>query len=147
MQRLAAGAAMQAHDWRGALRLLQAVEAQTGGHDALLMADLARASLETGSPGKARLYAAQAYRLMPANPVTADIYGLVLLRTDAQGPAAIDLLEKAVALAPQNPPFQLHLGQAYAAAGRKAEAKRALSRAAAAHFPDRQLAVKALAAL
>ena len=147
MQRLAAGAAMQAHDWRGALRLLQAVQAQTGGHDALLMADLARASLEMGSPGKARLYAAQAYRLMPANPVTADIYGLVLLRTDAQGPAAIDLLEKAVALAPQNPPFQFHLGKAYAAAGRKAEAKRALSHAAAAHFPDRQQAVKALAAL
>ena len=37
--------------------------------------------------------------------------------------------------------------QAYAAAGRKAEAKRALSRAASAHFPDRQLAVKALASL
>ena len=146
-QRLGATAYIQLRDWRSALRLLQAVRAQVGDNDALLMADLARAMLETGDGVKARAYAAHAYRLMPANPVMADIYGLVLLRTKASGPASVDLLEKAVALAPRHPMFQLHLGQAYAAAGRRQEAKLALSQAAAADFPDRQQAVKALAAL
>ncbi|MBH2000631.1 MAG: tetratricopeptide repeat protein, partial [Sphingomonadaceae bacterium] len=146
--RLAATIALQAQDWRNARRLLRAVQAQTGDADAALMADLARASLESGDHAAARIYAAHAYRLMPANPMTADIYGWTLLRTGAKGPAAIDLLEKAVALAPGHPALQMHLGQAYAATGRKAEAKLALGRAVAIPgFDGRQQALDALAAL
>lgn len=146
-QRLSAAASMQARDWRGALRMLQAIQAQTGGNDALLMADLARTSLESGDVARAQAYAAQAYRLMPASPVTADIYGWTLLRSGAKGQGPVDLLEKAAMLAPGQPSVQWHLGQAYAAAGRKAAAKRALAFAAASNFPDRQQAAKALAAL
>ncbi|MFC3442001.1 tetratricopeptide repeat protein [Sphingobium rhizovicinum] len=147
-QRLAAGVAAQAQDWRSALRLLRAVQAQTGDNDALLMADLARAALENGDRASARAYAAHAYRLMPANPVTADMLGWVLLRTGEKGPATVDLLEKAVALAPGAPALQMHLGQAYAAAGRKGEAKLALRRAVAnPGFTGRQEAMDALAAL
>ncbi|MEC3911708.1 tetratricopeptide repeat protein [Sphingobium sp. CR2-8] len=147
-QRWAADMAIQAQDWRGALRLLQAVRARIGDNDAVLMANLARAALEQGDSSAARAYAAHAYRLMPANPVTADMFGWALLRTGEKGPATIDLLEKAVALAPQAPALQLHLGQAYAAARRKGEAKLALSRAAAARgFTGRQEALDALAAL
>ena len=96
--RLAAGFAIDAQDWRAAARLLQAVRAQVGDNDALLMAQLARVSLENGDRAAARAYARHGYRLMPGNPVTADMLGWVLLRTDAPGPAAVDLLEKAVAL-------------------------------------------------
>ena len=112
------------------------------------MADLARAAIEDGDAGAARAYAAHGYRLMPGNPVMADMFGWVLLRTGERGTAAVDLLEKAAALAPGVPAVQMHLGQAYAAAGRKAEAKLALSRAAAARdFAGRQEARDALAGL
>jgi tetratricopeptide (TPR) repeat protein len=148
-QRLAADMAMQAQDWREALRMLEAVRARIGNNDALLMVNLARATLENGDPAKARAYyAAHGYRLMPANPVTADMFGWVLMRTGDKGPAAVDLLEKAVALAPQAPMVQMHLGQAYAAAGRKGEARIALGRAAAVPgFTQKQDALDALAAL
>lgn len=147
-QRLAAGIAMQAQDWRGALRMLRAVRARIGDNDAVLMADLARAALESGDGTAARAYATHGYRLMLGNPMTADMLGWVLLRTGEKGPAAVDLLEKAVALAPGAPALQMHLGQAYAAAGRKGEAKLALNRAVAAPgFTGRQEALEALAAL
>jgi len=147
-QRLAAGLAIQAQDWRGALRMLRAVRAQIGDNDAVLMADLARAALESGEGAAARAYAAHAYRLMPGNPITADMLGWEMLRTGPPGPAPVDLLDKAVALAPAAPALQMHLGQAYAAAGRKGEARIALGRAAAAPgFTGRQEARDALAAL
>jgi predicted Zn-dependent protease len=145
--RLSAAVAAQRQDWRGTLRLLRAVQARAGGNDALLMTDLAHAALESGDRAAARAYAAHGYRLMPGNPATADMLGWVLLRTGEKGPAAVDLLEKAVALAPGAPALQLHLGQAYAAAGRKAEAKLALTRAATPGAPERQTALDALAAL
>lgn len=147
-QRLAASAYMQAQDWRRALTMLAAVRAQVGGNDAVLMADMARAALETGDGAKARAYAAHAYRLMPGNPVTADIYGWTLLRTGKAGQSAVDLLEKAVALAPRHPVLRMHLGQAYAAVGRKGEAQVALRTAiGTGAFPGREQAVEALAAL
>ena len=147
-QRLAGAAYLAAGQWRDARRMLEAVRAQSGGNDATLMTDLARAALEGGDNRAARAYAAYAYRLMPASPVTADIYGWTLFKTGAGGPAAIDLLEKATMLAPGHPVLQLHLGQAYAAAGRKDEARAALRRAIAVRgFAERQQAVDALAAL
>ena len=112
--RLGAAVAMQQGDWRGAARLLRGVQARVGSNDALLMADLARATLEGGDVRAARAYAAHAYRLLPGNPVTADAYGWVLLANGERQPA-VDLLEKAVALAPRHPILRAHLAQAYAA--------------------------------
>ena len=119
-QRLAASVAMQRRDWQGALPLLRAVQARIGSSDALLMADLARVMLETGNARAARSYAAHAYRLMPGSPVTADAYGWVLLANGARQPA-IDLLEKAVALAPGHPGLRAHLSRAYAMTNSKGE--------------------------
>jgi Flp pilus assembly protein TadD len=114
----------------------------------MLMADLARASLETGDAKNACAYAAYAYRLLPASPMTADMFGYTLLRTGSSGQPAVDLLEKAVALAPGHPLLQMHLGQAYAAVGRKDEAYALLTQAAAVPGnPYRRQAVEALAAL
>lgn len=114
--RLAANAAMQAEDWPRARGLLHGLAARKGVRDALLLADLARASLETGDHDAGRDYARAAYGIMPANPVTADIYGLALLRGGKATRPTIDLLEKAVALAPADPVYRRHLAQAYAAA-------------------------------
>ena len=148
MLRVAAGYAVGRQDWRGAERLLQALRAQIGDNDALLMTDLARVSLEQRKESAALAYARHGYALMPGNPATADMLGWVLLRTDAKGPAAVDLLEKAVALAPSVPALQMHLGQAYAAAGRKGDARLALNRAASVRdFGNRQEALEALKAL
>ncbi|MCP1468773.1 tetratricopeptide (TPR) repeat protein [Sphingobium sp. OAS761] len=127
MLRVGAAMAMERRDWRGALRMLQAVRAQLGDADALLMADLSRAALETGDRIAARAYAAHAYRLMPANPVTADALGWVLLNSGADAREAVDLLEKAVALAPAQPVLRQHLSRAYAAVGRTKEARLVLS--------------------
>lgn len=147
-QRLAGAAYLAARDWRNARRMLEAVRAQTGGNDAMLMADLAHVALETGDTKSARAYAAHAYRLMPGNPMTADIYGWTLLKTDGGGQPAIDLLEKASALAPRHPIILTHLGQAYAAAGRRREAKLALVDAmSAGNFVGRQQTADLLAAL
>lgn len=120
-QRLTAAALMQARDWKGAVRLLRAVQARLGSSDALLLADLARATLEAGDPAHARSYAARAYRLMPANPVTADVYGWTLLASGEGRQAAVDLLEKAVLLAPGHPVPRAHLAQAYAMVRAKGE--------------------------
>lgn len=114
---LAAGAAMQAGDWKRASRLLRAVQAKLGSSDAMLLADLARVAMETGDVASARTYAAHAYRLMPASPVTADIYGWTLLESGSKSRAVVDLLEKAVALAPGHPVPRAHLAQARATIG------------------------------
>ncbi len=146
--RLAATIAAQGGDWRAARQSLEAVRARIGNGDALLMAELARAALEMGEAKQARSYAAAAYALMPSSPMVADIYGWTLTRTGGAGVASVDLLEKAEALAPGQPDILLHLGQAYAAAGRKGDAKLALTRAGAiAGFGGRQQALDALAAL
>lgn len=146
--RVMASLSMAGGDWRAARRLLEGVRLRVGDHDAALMTDLARAALESGDSAAARLYARHAYALMPANPATADMLGWVLSRAGKEKRAAVDLLEKAVAMAPGVPAFQLHLGQAYAAAGNKRSARLALARAAAVRgFAGRQDALDALARL
>ncbi len=117
--RLAASAAMQARQWPRALDLLRALEARSGPRDALLLADLARALLETGDAQAAQTYAKAAYAMMPANPIMADIYGLTLARSGANPRAAADLLEKAVALAPGYAPYAAHLAEAQGRVPRK----------------------------
>jgi tetratricopeptide (TPR) repeat protein len=113
-QRLAGSYYLEVGDWRDARRLLEAVRAQGGDNDALLMAGLARASMELGEGNRARVFAAHAYQLLPGNPVTADVYGWVLMKTGGRRAAAIDLLEKAAALAPGHPGIRAHLAEARA---------------------------------
>jgi tetratricopeptide (TPR) repeat protein len=127
--RVAATMWMDEKNWDRAIPLLEAVHARTGGNDALLMADLAWAWLGKGDAPKALSYAANAYRLQPANPVAADAYGWALLQAHPKRKRdAVDLLEKAVALAPDSPMLRGHLDKALAATGQKDGAYAALSR-------------------
>ncbi|CAN5176149.1 hypothetical protein BH10PSE12_BH10PSE12_20360 [soil metagenome] len=120
--RIAASAWLDARAWDRAVALLEPLRATLGDNDVLLMADLAWGWLGKGDTGRALAYAAHAYRLQPASPVAADVYGWVMLKKGWQGRNAVDLLEKAVALAPGHPMLARHLRDAYAATGLKPEA-------------------------
>lgn len=147
-RRLAASLFMDAGDWRAARRMLEGIRGQLGDNDAMLMADLARATVESGDKGRGLAYARHAWRLMPGNPMTADIYGWALVQSGKDGQRAVDVLEQARAMAPGHPIIQLHLGQAYAAMGRRGEAKAAFAKAVAVPgFAGRRQALDASAEL
>ncbi|HKX36908.1 MAG TPA: hypothetical protein VJM79_09635, partial [Rhizorhapis sp.] len=97
-----------------------------GNEDPLLLANLAWARLEKGQKAMALSLARRAYALQPSSPVTSDVYGWVRFKMEGPSRASIDLLEKAVAISPQHPLLNLHLGQVYARAGMKSQARRAL---------------------
>ncbi|MGK2910149.1 MAG: tetratricopeptide repeat protein [Sphingobium sp.] len=100
--RLAASAWMHSDDWVRASAALEAVRARIGNDDAYLLADLSWANLGLGDTPRALTYAEHAYRLFPASPITTDAYGWMLFKARGPNQASIDLLEKAVALAPGN---------------------------------------------
>jgi Tfp pilus assembly protein PilF len=78
---------------------------------------------------KATAYAEEANTLAPNQPAIMETLGSLYV---AQGKTAagLDLLAKAVALAPQNPDLQLSQARAFIKAGKKAEAKQALDKLA-----------------
>lgn len=78
---------------------------------------------------KATAYAEEANNLAPNQPAIMETLGSLYV---AQGKTAagLDLLAKAVALAPQNPDLQLSQARAFIKAGKKAEAKQALDKLA-----------------
>lgn len=117
--RLAATAWMRTGQWPRAVDALEKVRAQTGNRDAWLLADLAWAWLGRGDAARALVYARQSYRLQPAGPVTTDAYGWTLFKAQGASQASIDLLEKAVLLAPGNALLRDHLKIVKAAQAKK----------------------------
>ncbi len=135
--RLSAHWQLAAGDFDSAIDTLEDLHDRIGDRDAALDADLSAAYAGSGDTDSARDYGQEAYELAPANPAAADAYGWALYTAgDAAG--AAELLQKAVALAPRHSGLRWHLAQAYAALGRKADA-RAQAQAALADpgFPDR----------
>jgi Flp pilus assembly protein TadD len=116
------------------------MRARIGDGDAALNADLATAYSGVDAFTAAEEFGEAAYALTPANPVIADAYGWALYK-NGDTPAAVELLQKAVVLAPHHAGLRWHLAQIYADLGRKAEA-RAQARAALAdaRFTDRTAA-------
>lgn len=148
VSRLAASLWLAAGDYDRALPMLEALQQRLGNEDTQLMADLARAWIGKEVPAQALPFAAHAYRLQPANPVAADIFGWTLFKARGGSIAARDLLQKAAQLAPQEALVRLHLGEVYAALGQKHEARAALQSAANAQgFSQRAQAREALARL
>lgn len=145
--RLTASLWLAAGQYGRALAMLEAVRARLGNEDTQLMADLARAALGAGDKAGALAYAAHAYRLQPASPVAADIFGWTLFSARGASQTSLDLLEKAADLAPREPLVRLHLGQVYAALGHKDRARAELQLAASQTFPQRAEAIKALSRL
>lgn len=129
--RIAASAHLDAGNWDEAATLLEALRERIGNGDSLLLSDLAWARLGQGQKVLALYLARRAYTLQPSSPVTSDVYGWMRYKTEGPSRASIDLLEKAVAISPQHPLLNLHLGEVYARAGMKGRARKALELAAA----------------
>ena len=140
--RLAAHWQIAASEFDAAIDTLEGLRARLGDRDAALLAELALAYDGAGSDDAARSFAAAAYRLAPSNPAAADAYGWTLYGAGDPG-SALQLLHKAVSIAPRHAGLRWHLAQVYAALGRGAEAKREAAAALSnPGFDDRAAAQK-----
>lgn len=102
--------------WDAAINTLEGLRADLGNRDPALLAELALAYAGSGEDEVAELYAANAYGLAPMNPAVVDSYGWVLYQGDAL-PQAVELLAKAVAIAPNHGALRWHYAQALADSG------------------------------
>ncbi len=98
--RVAGSFAAEGGNWSLARDYLNAAMARLGPDDALLLAQIARCSIELGDAGAALVPAARAYRLFPGNATVSGLYGIALARTGGNRQDARDLLMKAAQLAP-----------------------------------------------
>lgn len=120
--RLSAHWQIGAQEYDAAIDTLEGLRARLGNRDAALLAELAYAYRGAGAETTATSYAAAAYALAPANPAAADAYGWSLFGAgDMDG--ALQLLQKAVGLAPAHAGLRWHLAQLYAQIGRPREAR------------------------
>ncbi|RYY45148.1 MAG: tetratricopeptide repeat protein [Sphingomonadales bacterium] len=120
--RLSAHWQLVAGEYDAAIDSLEDLRARVGDGDAALNAELAAAYTGAGEFGTALEFGEAAYGLSPANPAVADAYGWAMYRGgDAAG--AVELLQKAVILAPRHAGLRWHLAQVYAALNRKPEAR------------------------
>lgn len=139
---------MSSGRWRSAIAEMEIVRARVGNRDAALLNNLAWASIKAGEFGQALRYARAAYGLMPNNAAVAGTLGWARDRTGTDPVGAVAMLEKAVRLAPLDPALRFQLAQAYAAAGRKGDARKSASIALQSNrFMDRQAAEAWLARL
>ncbi len=119
--RLSAHWQAAAGDFDAAIDSLEAIRLRIGNRDAALLAELAFAYAGAGEPDRAARYAEAAYIIAPSNPAVAGAMGWALAQGGDQA-GGIELLRKAVTLAPRHPMLRWQLAQAYADAGRKDEA-------------------------
>ena len=125
---------------RPVIDTLELLRGHIGDGDAALNADLAVAYAGVDEFDAAEDLGEAAYALAPANPAVADAYGWALYR-NGDAAAAVELLQKAVVLAPHHAGLRWHLAQLYADLGRKAEARvQAQAALADARFTDRTAA-------
>ncbi|WP_439469310.1 tetratricopeptide repeat protein [Blastomonas fulva] len=143
--RLLANAYIDRGNWPGAILTLGALHARLGNNQPLLLADLALARLRSGDEATAAHDARLAYRVQPANTLATHMRGLTLTGQGGQAMVAVEMLEKAGAKNPRNPWLRYHLAQAYAEAGKTAQAVGALRASLAlGAFPERPQAAAML---
>lgn len=146
-QRLAAHWQIAAGEFGSAIETLEGLRRRIGNRDAALLTELAFAYIGDGDDDTGLSYAKAAYRLAPLNPAATDAYGWALYQSGDNG-SAVQLLEKAVAIAPGHAMLRWHLGQVYADLGRNAEAKTQITAAMSdATFEDRAAATAVLKTL
>jgi predicted Zn-dependent protease len=120
--RLAAHWQIAAGEFDAAIATLEGLRARLGDRDAAMLADLALAYDGDGASGPARSFATAAYRLQPGNAAAVDAYGWAMFGAGDAG-GALQLLQKAVTIAPRHAGIRWHLAQVYAAVGKRAEAR------------------------
>ncbi|HNW17449.1 MAG TPA: tetratricopeptide repeat protein [Sphingorhabdus lacus] len=113
--RLAGYRHLDVGNWNGAILMLERVRKRLGNNDAILLANLARAYAGANQMGKALGYARTAYDLAPANVMVTQIYGQLELKSGKRPKAAMELLQKAQAMMPENQEVAAQLSRAIAA--------------------------------
>lgn len=146
-QRLVAHRQIVAGDWDAAIDTLEQLRSRIGNRDVALLSELAYAYTGNDDPDAGVTFARAAYRLAPMNPAATDSYGWALYQ-QGNTDSALQLLEKAVAIAPDNALLLWHLGQAQADSGRNALAANNIRTALAdPAFTDRAAAMALLKTL
>lgn len=112
--RLAGYRNLDARQWSNSIGLLERVRARLGYNDSILLANLARAYSGAGKHEAATKYAAIAYRVAPANAMVTRVYGQILLKSGKRPKAAMELLQKAANMSPQNAEIAAELERAKA---------------------------------
>ncbi len=103
---------LETQSWKVARRILENLRQRIGNNDALIMAGLAQAYTGLGQTEKAINAGRIAYRVQPSSPVVSHLYGLAILADGTRGKDAIDLIEKAVIIAPENAAYRRSLAKA-----------------------------------
>ncbi|MES2338944.1 MAG: tetratricopeptide repeat protein [Pseudomonadota bacterium] len=120
--RLSAHWQIAAGEFDAAIDTLEGLRARLGNRDAALLAELAYAYDGAKQAATAASFAAAAYRLAPSNAAAADAYGWALY-TSGDYDGSLQLLQKAVGLAPDHAVLRWHIAQLYAQLNRPAEAR------------------------
>lgn len=145
--RLAAHWQIAAGEWDAAIDGLEGLRARLGNRDATLLAELAYAYAGNGEVDVARLYGAAAYRLAPLNPAATNAFGWALFQA-GENKAALELMRKAVSIAPWHSGLRWHMAQVEAELGEDAAARANIARVLAdPRFMDRDAARGLLNAL
>lgn len=146
-QRLTAHWQIASGQWDDAIAILETLRGRIGNRDAALLAELALAYAGDGDADTARIYAAAAYRLAPLNPAAVDAFGWSLFQA-GENDAALELLQKAVTIAPDHAGLRWHIAQVEAELGQKSAARADIARALAdKSFTDREVATALLSEL
>ncbi len=106
---------LETENWQVARYILENLRERIGENDALIMAGLAQAYTGLGQTKKAIAAGRIAYHVQPSSPVVSHLYGLAVLAHGKHNKDAVDLLEKAVEIAPKNTVYRKSLSRAYAA--------------------------------
>lgn len=130
-QLMAAELHMATGEWQPAITILQRLRARLGDRDTALLNNLAWATFSAGRSADGIAVAERAHALSPANPAVADTLGWLLFKTGRNRPRGLALIERAAAQDPGESGIHWHLGQAYAASSRPADARAAAESALA----------------
>ncbi|WP_335652875.1 tetratricopeptide repeat protein [Parasphingorhabdus sp.] len=108
---------LETGSWTVAAHLLENLRKRLGENDALIMAGLTQAYTGLGQTEKAIAAGRIAYRVQPSSPVVSHLYGLALLADARRKEDAVSLLEKAVAIMPENSAYRESLRRARSVRG------------------------------
>lgn len=108
---------LETGSWTVAAHLLENLRKRLGENDALIMAGLTQAYTGLGQTEKAIAAGRIAYRVQPSSPVVSHLYGLALLADSRRKEDAVSLLEKAVAIMPENSAYRESLRRARSVRG------------------------------